>query len=403
MPIKGGIYLDSNAGAPLKPNVLEVLFPLLKRGETHSLIPNPSSIHSYGRVAKRWIALAREQVAHSLGAHTDPEQLVFVSSGTEANQLAIRSVLEPLLLSGKRPHWITTAVEHDSNLQMVDWVKARGGSVSILPVDVQGQVSVEMLQESWKPETVLVSAVWVNNETGVISPIEAISSMVRKKGALLHLDAAQAWGKLPIDVAATGAHLISFSGHKIGALAGTGVLWVNRGIRIQPAQLGKQEKGRRGGTENVLGIVAMGAAALQLDPLAWSKRVNPLRTRLEDAICQRILGAHINGGGALRVANTLNMGFDGVEGDSLVMALDLAGYSVSSGSACSSGALEPSHVLMAMGRSKLEAMAGLRISLADEMPWEDLEGFVRELETIVSRVRNRKDENEKCRESTLHR
>lgn len=384
MSTRVAIYLDSNAGAPLKPAALEALSPfLLEKG----FLPNPSSIHSHGRIAKRAFADAREKVAQALGPQTDPEQIVFTSSGSEANQLAIRSILEPLLNQGKKPHWVTTLVEHDSCRQLATWLEARGGTVSYLPLDSFGNLEVSKLSEYVRPETALVSAIWVNNETGIVTGVAELARLTRLKAIPLHLDAAQAWGKLPIDVATLGAQLVTVSGHKIGALAGVGALWVARGIQIEAVLPGKQEKGRRGGTENILGILSLGGAASCIDPLGWSKRVQPVRDRLQAAILDQIPGTLVNGENAVRVANTLNLNFNSVEGDGLVMALDLAGYSVSSGSACSSGVLEPSHVLMALGRNRNQAMAAIRISLVDEMPWEVLQGFVNALEGIVSRVR----------------
>lgn len=377
------IYLDANAGVPLKPEASAALRELLERGH----IPNPSSIHSHGRFAKRLAADAREKIARSLGAGVDSEQLVFTSSGTEANQLAIRSVLDPLFLKGETPHWITTPVEHDATLQLIEWTKKRGGSVDFLPVDSQGRPIVAELARLVRPETRLVSLVWANNETGVVADVAAFVAEAKRLGLRIHLDAAQVWGKLPLDVQKLGADLVTFSAHKIGALAGLGLVWIGRGMPLSAVIPGKQEKGRRGGTENLAGIVAAGAAAATLDPLAWASRVEPLRDRLEKEIVSRIPGAIVNGAGAPRVPNTLNLNFDGVEGDGLVMALDLAGYSVSSGSACSSGVLEPSHVLLALGRSKTQAMAATRISLVDELPWSVLEGFVAVLEKTVARVR----------------
>jgi cysteine desulfurase len=335
-------------------------------------------------MAKRRMSEARERIASSLGG-ADSEQLVLTSSGSEANQLAIRSALEAKLASGA--HYICTAVEHDSVLQMKAWIEARGGSVSFLPVDRSGAPVVSELASLIRPETALISAVWVNNETGVIADVAALAAIAKERGIPLHLDAAQAWGKLPIDVSRLGADYLTFSAHKIGALAGTGVLWAARGRKLEAMVLGKQEKGRRGGSENLLGAVACGRAASELDPLAFAARVAPLRDRLEGAISERIPGTRVNGGSAPRVANTLNLSFDGVEGDGMVMALDLAGFSVSSGSACSSGAIEPSHVLLAMGRSKSEAMAAIRVSLHEGTTWEELEGFVPALAAVVERMR----------------
>jgi cysteine desulfurase len=382
MPPRAAIYLDANASAPLKPEVQAALKTALL-GDL--LLPNPSSIHAHGRRARRWLSEAREQVANSLGA--DPEQLILTSSGTEANQLAVRGVLEPWLARGEPTHWILSAVEHDSTRQLTAWAKSRGGQVTHLPVDRDGRVSAESLAAALRPETRLVSAVWVNNETGVISDVEALRRVCRAHGARLHVDAAQAWGKLPIAVEDTDIGLLTVSGHKIGAPAGIGALWVGRGVPLEPLLPGKQEKGRRGGTENVLGAIALGAAAAAIEPLAWARATAPLRDRLEALVRDRIPGTRVNGGDAPRVANTLNLSFDGVEGDSLVMALDLAGFSVSSGSACSSGVLEPSHVLLAMGLPRAQAMAALRVSLPGPVEWESLAEFAMALEQTVARVR----------------
>lgn len=396
MPPKAAIYLDANSGAPLRPEVVAALQDLLTPRDVssgsdeafHPLLPNPSSIHWHGRKAKRLMAEARESIARSLGVGVDPENLVFTASGTEANQLAVRGVLGPLLGEGARPHWILSPVEHDSNLQLVDWLRSRRGEVSFLPVDPQGRPRVECLAGLWRPGmTRLVSLVWVNNETGVITDVEALSAEVRRLGGLLHLDGAQAWGKLPLSLAEAGADLVSFSAHKIGALAGAGVLWIAPGTRVSPVLPGKQEKGRRGGTENLLGIVALGAASRALEPCAWDARVRESRDALEREILDRIPGSRVHGAGAPRVANTANLGFEGVEGDGLVMALDLAGFSVSSGSACSSGVIEPSHVLLAMGYSRAEAMAAVRISLFERISPETRECFVKALEQAVTRVR----------------
>ncbi len=393
MSIKAAIYLDANAGAPLKSAareaILQVLSGVENLGSPHSfsLIPNPSSIHSHGRRAKRLFAEARERIAASLGAKVDPEQLVFTSSGTESNQLVVRSVLEPILNSGKPAHWITTTVEHDSNVKLVDWVRSRGGRVSELPVDSEGRIQVEGLEEVFSQGAALLSLLWVNNETGVIADLNPILGLAQRYGVPVHMDGAQAWGKIPVELTDLRAQYVTFSGHKIGGLAGTGVLWVGRGQTVSPVILGKQEKGRRGGTENLLGVVALGAATQGLDPDAWAQRVRPVRDRLEAEIVRRIPGSRINGVQAHRVANTLNLNFEGVEREGLVMALDLAGYSVSAGSACSSGVLEPSHVLKAMGKTETQALAAIRVSLVDEMSWSDLEAFVTALERAVGRMR----------------
>lgn len=394
MSARAAIYLDANAGAPLRRSVVETLRRLFDPASDSLLFPNASSIHSHGRRGKKWIAEARERIAFSLGQRADPEQIIFTSSGTEANQLAVRSVLEPRLRAWalepgvEKPHWITTPVEHDSVRQLVKWFEERGGEVSLLPVDEAGAPVSAALNQMLRPTTALVSCVWVNNETGVITEVGRLARSCHDQRVPLHLDGAQAWGKIPVDVVATGAQLVSFSPHKIGGLAGLGVLWVGKGMPLTEGLIiGKQEKGRRGGTENLVGIVAAGLAAAELDPLSWAARVGACRDRLEATLRERIKGMVVNGGGAPRVANTLNLSFEGVEGDGLVMALDLAGYSVSSGSACASGVLEPSHVLLAMGRSRAQAMAAVRVSLAGELTPEEMEGFVGALSRAVDRVR----------------
>ncbi len=405
------IYLDANAGAPLRPEVVaklrEVLFQEFLQEKSGSsaaaaspsstslgslLLPNASSIHSHGRRAKRWLAEARERIAQSLGPAVDPEQLIFTSSGTEANQLAVRSELEVALKRGGPVHWITTSVEHDCVIQLKAWAEARGIEVSLLPLDEAGAPQVGRLREWVRPgETALVSLLWVNNETGVMTDVALAASICRELQVPLHLDGAQAWGKLEIDLAALGARWVAFSSHKIGAPAGVGVLYAGRGAKTEAVLLGKQEKGRRAGTENLLGIIATGAAAETLQPTAWQERVGPLRDRLEEWVRSRLPGVRVNGAGAARVANTLNLSFEGLGGEGLVMALDLAGYSVSSGSACSSGAIEPSHVLLAMGRSRDEATSAIRLSLHESTRWEELEGFGLALEGVLNRIRSRQN------------
>ena len=382
-------YLDSNASSPLQPRVAEALAFLLK--DNGALLANPSSTHSSGKKARRLVSEARDHVALSLGKSTVPDDLIFTSSGTEANQLAIRSALEPRLDSGERPHWILSAVEHESTRAMVRWLTERGGSVSFIPVDSEGRLELTELRKLWRPETALVSCVWVNNETGVVSDVAALASEARALRVPLHLDAAQTWGKLPVDVAASGAAYVSVSAHKIGALAGTGVLWVARGAAFRPLLAGEQEKSRRGGTENLLGLVALGEAVLGLSPTSWAAATCVLRDQLEASARARIPGVVINGAGAPRVANTSSLSFEGVEKEGLVAALDLAGYSVSSGAACSSGTAKPSATLVAMGRSEAQARSAVRVSLpGPDVSSAALQGFVEALATAVQKMRDSK-------------
>jgi cysteine desulfurase len=380
------IYLDANAGAPLHPEVLKALRTLLSSKEF--LFSNPSSIHQQGQRARRSISDARDKICHSFSSKTSPEQILFTSSGTDSNQWAIRSVLEPLFLKGEKPHWITTPVEHDSILKMIDWVKVHGGTVDLLPVDQNGAPQANGLDSLWKKETRLVSTLWVNNETGVVSDIQEFSKKIIENKGVLHLDAAQAWGKIPLDIEKSGAHLVSFSGHKIGALSGTGVLWHREGTPLHPILFGSQENGRRGGTENIMGIISLGVAAENINPDGYIKKFQPLRDQLEHLLLEEFEHIKVNGQGGSRVANTLSLSFSNLDTENLVLSLDLEGYSVSAGSACSSGAFSPSHVLLAMGRSRQEAKASLRVSLGGDITWTELERFVYALKEILFRLKN---------------
>lgn len=371
-------FLDSNSGAPLHPKVAEALLPLLsavRSGDSESTLFNPSSSHTFGRRARRLMNHARETVSASIGASC-PDRIVFTSSGTEANQLAVRSVLEPRIMRGEMVHWITTPVEHDSLRRMVSWAEGQGVEVSLLPVDGAGRPIVQAVHGLWRSSTRLVSCVWANPETGVISDVVSLAEAVAELGGVLHLDAAQAWGKLPIAVEDIGAGLASFSGHKIGAPAGTGLLWASRSVEVQPLISGRQERKMRGGTENLIGILGLGAAAGASDSCAYSAHVAPIRDYLENCVLKKLRGSRVNGAGAPRVANTSSFSFLGVEDDSLVAALDIAGYCVSSGPACSSGSLEPSSTLMAMGLGKEEALGALRVSLHQGTTRGEIDGFV---------------------------
>jgi cysteine desulfurase len=270
---------------------------------------------------------------------------------------------------------------------MISWFEQRGGRVNYLPLDSTGAPQVAALESLLQPETALISVLWINNETGVIADVGSLAQVAKARNIPLHLDAAQAWGKVKVDLLALGADWVTFSGHKIGAFAGIGLLWTPHAKKIRSNVLGKQDLGRRGGTENLIGIIALGAAAAAIEPEAWSARVQPLRDRLQEEVLRIIPGVLVNGGSGLRVANTLNLSFENLESDGLVMALDLEGYSVSAGSACSSGVLEPSAVLLAMGRTLSQAKAAIRISLPDDLPWSTLQNFVASLDRTVARFR----------------
>jgi cysteine desulfurase len=398
MQANSAIYLDANAGAPLHPRVRQELRSLLE--DASALFSNPSSTHALGQDARKRIASARERVAHSLGSSVSPDQITFTASGTESNQLAIRSILVPLLESGSRPHWITTPVEHDCTLQMAEWIRARGGEVSLIPVDSCGRPIPSALSELIRPETALISVIWVNNETGAISDAASFAAICRERRVPLHLDGAQAWGKIPFDLSTLGADLVSFSGHKIGGLPGTGVLYARDGVKVGGLLRGKQEKGRRGGTENSIGIIALGIAASETDPAGYRDSLAPFRDALEKKILERIPGVIVNGAGAPRVANTLSISFRGLASSTLVLELDLAGFCVSAGSACASGSPTPSHVLTAMGRSREEALASLRISLPKDAHAADLERFADALIRIV--LRGQRSERQAFGENRIH-
>ncbi|MGK5083780.1 aminotransferase class V-fold PLP-dependent enzyme [Bdellovibrionota bacterium FG-1] len=403
MLARAAIYLDANAGCPLSLRAQEALLSFLKGASAkesmesslkHShpfyFLANPSSLHSHGRLAAKFLTEAREQVARSLGLQTSDE-VIFTSSGSEANQMAIRAFLEPPLQKRECPHWILTQAEHDSNLQMIDWLNRRGGRVSLWSMSPDGSPCLDELASLLCPQTSLVSCLWVNNETGVITDIERLKGILAPAGIPLHLDGAQAWGKLEMDLKTTGASAATFSGHKIGGPAGIGVLWIAKTLdeRLRKNSIlpGKQEGARRGGTQNIFGAIALGAAAAEVNPASWVKSVEPLQLRLESEVCRRISGAHIYGKSALRVGNTSSLGFNGIEKPGLVMALDLAGFSVSAGSACSSGIAQPSHVLRSMGLSNGQALGALRVSVSLSNTVEEIDAFVCELEKVVGRLR----------------
>ena len=413
-----GIYLDANGSYPVCSAVREWL---VQQASTDSLgAYNASSTHRSGRYARGLLQIAREQIGRSLGTaqgsdlEVDPARVLFTSSGLEANQWAIRAGIAQALQRGIKPHWITTVVEHDSVRKMERWVRAQGGEVSHLSIDSAGAPRVEELTAMVRPETALVSVIWANNETGVISDVRTLGRLCRELCVPLHLDGVQAWGKLALE--RVDFDYLSLSSHKIGGLPGTGVLVLGPKLdpRLEPLFLGTQEGGLRGGTENLWGIVAAGLASTCVQPAEWANSVAPVRDWLEAEV-RKIPGALINGvksapevsnetlgssslpeegdgGASPRIANTLNVNFIGVEGEGLVAALDLAGYAVSAGSACASGAIGGSPVLRALGRSEGLARAGLRISLSlplvEKVRRADLTQFVETLDRLV-RVRQR--------------
>ena len=379
------IYFDHNATTPVEPSVAETMSSALV-----STFGNPSSVHHFGQQAKKLIDEARTAVAELLGAR--PSEVVFTSGGTESDNLAIRGVGELAATTNHRCHLITSAIEHDAVLKTVTTLGKRiGWRCTILPVNNQGLVSPKQLADVIDDETSIVSVMHANNEIGTIQPIRELAAITHSRGALFHTDAVQAAGKIAIDVKSLDVDLLSISAHKFNGPKGVGALWTKRGIRFNPILTGGgHERHRRAGTENVPALAGFGVAA----KLAMRKietgdsTIQNLRDRLENSIIETVPGATINGNRDLRVPNTTNISFEGVEAESLLIALDLDGVSVSTGSACSSGSLEPSHVLRAMGLSSSRGQSSIRFSLGLDNNESEVDQVTKILPTLVSRLRN---------------
>jgi cysteine desulfurase len=353
-------------------------------GETFG---NPSSVHHFGQRAKALIDEARSSVAALIGG--EPSEVVFTSGGTEADNLALRGATGAGERSSRR-HLVTTGIEHEAVLNTARALAARGWTTVLVPVEAGGVVSVERMAEVITADTLIVSVMHANNEIGTIQPVAEIARIARERGALVHTDAVQSAGKIPVDVKALGVDLLSLSAHKFNGPKGIGALWVRRGTRLAAAQTGgRQERGRRAGTENVAGIVGLGAAAeLARRKLMHADRVRALRDRLEQGILTAMPGTALNGTPDARVPNTSNIGFDGVEAESLLIALDLEGIAVSTGSACSSGTLEPSHVLRAMGLPTDRAQNSIRFSLGDDNTEAEIDHVLAVLPRVVAKLRS---------------
>jgi cysteine desulfurase len=353
-------------------------------GETFG---NPSSVHHFGQRAKAALDDARSSVAALIGA--DPSEVVFTSGGTESDNLAIRGAAEALEGTGRR-HLVASAIEHEAVLNTLKALARRGWKTTLVPVDRSGIVSPDALRAALTPETALVSVMHANNEIGTVQPVADLARVAREAGALFHTDAVQSVGKVPVDVKSLGVDLLSLSAHKFYGPKGAGALWIRRGVRLQaPMTGGRQERNRRAGTENVAGIVGLGAAA----GLARAKmgdegpRLASLRDRLESGILANVPGTAVNGAPTPRVPNTTNISFDRVEAESLLIALDLAGVAVSTGSACSSGTLEPSHVLKAMGFPAHRTQNSIRFSLGSVNTEADIDHVVSILPSTVGKLR----------------
>jgi cysteine desulfurase len=373
-------YFDHNATTPVAPEVLEDLAATLVE-----VCGNASSIHHFGQAAKQRLENARRQLASRIGC--DAREIVFTSGGTESNNLAIFGVARRA--RGPR-HVITSAIEHPAVLNAcaqleVEAREPENVEVTLLPVGADGLIRVEDVRRALRPATTLITIMHANNETGAVQPVREIAALARSAGVIFHSDGVQTAGRIPVHVRELGVDLYSVSGHKFGAPKGIGALYVRKGVTIDPVLYGgHHERDRRAGTENVPGASAMGtAAALTFD---WNG-IAALRDRLEQGILRRVAGARVNGSRDFRLPNTTNILFDGIEGEALVIALDLRGYAVSSGSACSSGAVEPSHVLLAMGLRPEDARSSVRFSLGPGNSEEEVDGLIDAVEASVAHLR----------------
>jgi cysteine desulfurase len=376
------VYFDYNATTPLAGEARDAVVAALD-----GTYGNASSVHHFGQQAKAAIDDARAAIARLINA--EPSEIVFTSGGTEADNFAIRGVAEACE-SGVRRHLVASAIEHEAVLNTVKALALRGWRVSLVPVDASGIVSIDSVRSAITDDTALVSVMHANNEIGTIQPIAAIAEAAHARGAVVHTDAVQSTGKIPVDVRALGVDLLSLSGHKFNGPKGVGALWIKRGTRVLPTMTGgKHERNRRAGTENVPAIVGMGVAARLASTKLTSEgaRLAALRDRLEDGILRRVPGTAVNGARELRVPNTTNISFDRVEAESLLIALDLEGIAVSTGSACSSGTLEPSHVLRAMGFPPHRTQNSLRFSLGMYSTEEEVDRVVDVLPRLVEKLR----------------
>ena len=376
------IYFDYNATTPMAPETADAV-----ASATRDLFGNASSVHFFGQQAKSAVDNARSATAALIGA--DPSEIVFTSGGTESDNFAIRGAADALE-PGKRRHLIASGIEHEAVLNTLKALTRRGWRTTLLPLDASGVVSPDRLREVLTDDTALVSVMHANNEIGTIQPVAELAAIAHERGALMHTDAVQSAGKIPVDARALGVDLLSLSAHKFNGPKGAGALWIRRGTRLLPHQTGgKHERNRRAGTENVPALVGLGVAAT----LAAAKlnreaeRVGALRDRLEEGVLRSVPGTAVNGERRSRVPNTTNISFDRVEAESLLIALDLEGIAVSTGSACSSGTLEPSHVLKAMGLPVHRTQNSLRFSLGLFSTEAEVDRVIEVLPRLVEKLR----------------
>jgi cysteine desulfurase len=416
------VYLDHNATTPVDPEVLDAMLPYFS-----SEYGNASSIHTFGQRARAAVETAREQVAALIGAR--PQEIVFTSGGTEADNHAIFGIAEAsvsassgsrgigrdaipaardlLAINAPVPHILTTAIEHEAVLNTCQALEKRGISVTYLSVDRDGQIDLQALRDSLRehPETVLITAMHANNELGTVQPLEEIGQIAAEADVYFHTDAVQSAGKIPIDVNAFKLDLLSLSGHKLYAPKGIGALYIRGGTRLRQLLYGgHHQRGFRPGTENVAGIVGLGKAAqFAKGSLAEdAKRVTALRDTLERTLLQRVPDSRVNGAGAQRTPNTTNITFPGIEGEALVIALDLKGLACSTGAACSSGAVEPSHVLTGIGLPAEDARASLRFSLGRHTTPADIDFALQVIPPAVTHLRELSPTYRKAAKAEVH-
>ncbi len=375
------IYVDNNATTAVDVEVFEAMKPFLTE-----LYGNPSSIHHFGGQVAAHINKGREQMASLIGA--DPSEIIYTSCGTESDNTAILSALNTC---PTRRKVVTSKVEHPAVLNLGKYLRSKGYVVAEAPVDKSGRLDLELLEEMIDSDTAVVSIMWANNETGNIYPVEKIAEIAKEKGAIFHTDAVQSIGKIPVKLKNTQIDMLSLSGHKLHAPKGIGVLYVKKGVRFSPFMIGgHQESSKRGGTENVASIVGLGKAAELAEKfMAYeNKEVKKLRDYLESQIIMTIKNAHVNGDVQNRVPNTTNIAFDYIEGEAILLLLDKAGICASSGSACTTGSLEPSHVLRAMGVPYTSAHGSLRLSLSRYNTKEEMDYIIKTLVPVIERLRS---------------
>ena len=376
------IYVDNNATTMVAPEVLDAMLPYFSE-----LYGNPSSMHSFGGDVATKIKAARENVAQLMGA--SPDEIVFTSCGTESDGTAIRAAIESY---PDKKHIVTSRVEHPAVKNLCETLSKKGYRTSFVPVDSSGRLNLDYLYDSLSEDTAVVSLMWGNNETGVIFPVEEISHEVKSRGILFHTDAVQAVGKIPIDVNQTGIDMLSLSGHKFHSPKGIGALYIRKGTKFAPFMVGgHQEKGRRGGTENTASIIGLGKAsqlaAAHLKENGY-ERVGQLRDRLEARLLEQIPQSMVNGDRENRLLNTTSIAFEYVEGEAILLMMNEHGICASSGSACTSGSLEPSHVLRAMGVPFTAAHGSIRFSLSRYNTEAEIDVILEKLPPVIERLRD---------------